>query len=220
MPLFNFGFMKRLYFIYVFTLISMTVFSQYDYRDSNRIGISFGVNQFTLNTNDFQTKPGTGWNGGLSMRGNYYDNWDMVYAMQFSENNFSVATNSGFITEDTNYKLSSAQISLLFSYKIVENHLSIELGPLVQINGKLNVEKGKENNIISGTTLLAKDIVDISQFNFYPVIGITAGVRHVRLNVSYQYGVNNMLGNLNNKNLGYNFKGNPGILNGNLIIYL
>jgi hypothetical protein len=82
------------------------------------------------------------------------------------------------------------------------------------------VEKGKENNIITGTTLLAKDIVDISTFNFYPVIGITAGVRHVRFNISYQYGINNMLGNLNNKNLGYSFKGNPGILNGNLIIYL
>ena len=220
MPLFNFGFMKRLYFTYVFTLISMTVFSQYNYRDSNRIGISFGVNQFTMNTNNFQTKPGTGWNGGLSMRGNFYDDWDMVYAMQFSENNFSVATNSGFISEDTNYKLSSAQVSLLFSYKIVENHLSVEFGPLLEINGKLNVEKDQQNNIISGTTLLAKDIVDISQFNFYPVIGITAGVRHVRLNVSYQYGVNNMLGNLNSQNLGVNFKGNPGILNGNLIIYL
>jgi hypothetical protein len=198
----------------------MICFSQYHYRDSNRIGISFGVNQFTLNTNDFQTKPGTGWNGSLSMRGNYYNNWDMVYAMQFSENNFSVVTESGYITEDTNYKLSSVQISLMWSYKIIESHLSVEMGPLVQINGKLNVEKGKENNIITGTTLLAKDIVDISQFNFYPVIGITAGVRHVRLNVSYQYGVNNMLGNLNNQNLGYNFKGNPGILNGNLIIYL
>ena len=220
MPLFNFGFMKRLYFTYVFILISMTVFSQYDYRDSNRIGISFGVNQFTLNTNNFQTKPGTGWNGGLSMRGNYYDDWDMVYAMQFSENNFTVATNSGFISEDTNYKLSSAQVSLMLSYKIVENHLSVEFGPLLQINGKLNVEKDQQNNIISGTTLLAKDIVDISQFNFYPVIGITAGVRHFRLNVSYQYGINNMLGNLNSQNLGVNFKGNPGILNGNLIIYL
>lgn len=220
MPLFNFGFMKRLYFTYVFILISMTVFSQYEYRDSNRIGISFGVNQFTLNTNNFQTKPGTGWNGGLSMRGNYYDDWDMVYAMQFSENNFSVTTNSGFISEDTNYKLSSAQVSLMLSYKIVENHLSVEFGPLLQINGKLNVEKDQQNNIISGTTLLAKDIVDISQFNFYPVIGITAGVRHVRLNVSYQYGVNNMLGNLNKQSLGINFKGNPGILNGNLIIYL
>lgn len=198
----------------------MVGYAQYDYRDSNRIGISFGVNQFDLNTSDFQTKPGTGWNGSLSMRGNYYNNWDMVYALQFSENNFSVKTDSGFISEDTNYKLSSAQISLMWSYKIVENHLSLEFGPLVQINDKLKVEKDQENNIISGTTLLAKDIVDISKFNFYPVIGITAGVRHVRLNVSYQYGVNNMLGNLNNKNLGYSFKGNPGILNGNLIIYL
>ncbi len=220
MPLFNFNFMKRLYFASVFALISMSVFAQYDYRDSNRIGISIGVNQFTLNTNNFQTKPETGWNAGLSMRGNFYNDWDMVYAMQFSENNFSVTTNSGFITEDTNYKLASAQISLMWSYKIVENHLSLEFGPLVQVNGKLKVDKDQENNIISGTTLLAKDIVDISTFNFYPVIGITAGVRHVRLNVSYQYGINNMLGNLNNKNLGVDFKGNPGILNGNLIIYL
>ena len=198
----------------------MVCFAQYNYRDSNRIGISFGVNQFTLNTNNFQTKAGTGWNGGLSMRGNYYDDWDMVYAMQFSENNFSVVTNGGFSPDDTNYKLSSAQVSLLLSYKIVESHLSVELGPVVQINGKLNVEKGEENSIITGTTLLAKDIVNISKFNFYPTIGITAGVRHVRLNVSYQYGVNNLLGTLNNQNLGYSFKGNAGILNGNLTIYL
>lgn len=212
--------MKRLCNAIVIFLISINCLAQYDYRDSNRIGISFGINQFDLNTNDFQTKPGTGWNGGLSMRGNYYNNWDMVYAIQFSENNFSVTTNSGFITEDTNFKLSSAQISLMWSYKIIENHLSIEMGPLVQINGNFNVEKSQENNIITGTTLLAKDIVDISTFNFYPVIGITAGVRHVRLNISYQYGVNNMLANLNSQNLGMNFKGNPGILNGNLIIYL
>ncbi|MCI4442323.1 MAG: hypothetical protein JHC39_02350 [Lentimicrobium sp.] len=213
--------MKKIFFSFVFILITMNVFAQYEYRDSNRIGISFGVNQFTLNTTNFETKPGSGWNAGLSMRGNFYDDWDMVYAMQFSENNFTATTTSGFISnEAVNYKLSSVQISLMLSYKIIENHLSFEFGPLVQVNGKLNVEKGKENNIITGTTLLAKDIVDISTFNFYPVIGITAGVRHVRLNVSYQYGINNMLGNLNSQNLGYSFKGNPGILNGNLILYL
>jgi len=213
--------MKKIFFSFAFILITMNVFAQYDYRDSNRIGISFGVNQFTLNTNNFETKPGSGWNVGLSMRGNYYNDWDMVYAMQFSENNFTVVTTSGFISnEAVNYKLSSAQISLMLSYKIVENHLSFEFGPLVEVNGKLNVEKGKENNIITGTTLLAKDIVDISTFNFYPVIGITAGVRHVRLNISYQYGINNMLGNLNSQNSNVNFKGNPGILNGNLILYL
>jgi hypothetical protein len=212
--------MKKTFFTYVFVLISMISFGQYNYRDANRIGISFGVNQFSLNTTNFRTKSGIGWNGGLSMRGNFYNDWDMVYAMQFSENNFTVNTQRVIFSEDTKYKLQSAQISLMLSYKIVENHLSVEFGPIVQVNGKLKVESGSENNIISGTTLLAKDIVGISQFNFYPAVGITAGVRHLRLNVSYQYGINNMLGNLNSQNLGVNFKGNPGILNGNLIIYL
>ena len=212
--------MRKISLSLVFIFISITAFSQYKYRDSNRIGISFGVNQFTLNTNNFQTKPELGWNAGLSMRGNFYNNWDMVYAIQFSENNFSVATNSlSLAREDVNYKLASAQISLQASLKIIESHLSIEFGPIVQVNGKLNLDNKRENNVISGTTLLAKDIKEISNFNFYPTIGVTFGVRHFRANVSYQYGVNNMLENLNNKNLGVNFKGNHGILNGNLIIY-
>lgn len=213
--------MRKISFTLFFIFISITAFSQYKYRDSNRIGISFGVNQFNLNTNNFQTKPDLGWNAGLSMRGNFYNNWDMVYNIQFSENNFSVATNTLTLAqEDVNYKLASAQVSLQVSYKLVENHLSIEFGPIVQVNGKLNIDNTDENNVITGTTLLAKDIREISNFNFYPTVGITFGVRHFRANVSYQYGVNNMLENLNNKNLGVNFKGNPGILNGNLIIYL
>ncbi|MFV8328152.1 PorT family protein [Flavobacterium sp. ZS1P14] len=213
--------MKKIFISSYFILISLTAFAQYDYRDSNRIGITFGINQFALNTNNFQTKPGTGWNAGLSLRGNYYNDWDMVYAMQFSENNFSVATKNLFLAnEDVNYKLASAQISLQLSYKLIENHLSVEFGPLVQVSGKLKVDSQSENNTISGTTLLAKDIEDISKFNFYPTAGITAGVRHLRFNVSYQYGINNMLGNLNSKNFGVNFKGNAGILNGNLILYL
>jgi hypothetical protein len=213
--------MKKIFLTSVFIFISLTIFAQYNYRDSNRIGISFGANQFTLNTNNFQTKPGSGWNAGLSMRGNFYNDWDMVYAMQFSENNFSVATKTLFLAnEDVNYKLPSAQISLQLSYKLIENHLSVEFGPLVQVNGKLKVDSKNENNTISGTTLLAKDIEDISKINFYPSVGITAGVRHFRVHVSYQYGINNILGNLNNKNSGVNFKGNPGIINGNLILYL
>ena len=213
--------MKKRALTTVFTMISIVALAQYNYRDANRIGITFGVNQFTLNTNNFQTKPGSGWNGGLSVRGNFYNNWDMVYALQFSENNFSVATKSFFLAnEAVNYKLPSAQISLQLSYKLIENHLSVEFGPLVQVNGKFKIDSNKENNNISGTTLLAKDIVDISKFNFYPTVGITAGVRHFRVNVSYQYGLNNMLDNLNTKNLGVNFKGNPGIINGDLILYL
>ncbi|MFV8269021.1 outer membrane beta-barrel protein [Flavobacterium sp. GT2N3] len=213
--------MRKIALTLFLIFVSMAAFSQYKYRDSNRIGISFGINQFTLNTDNFQTKPDLGWNAGLSMRGNFYNNWDMLYTIQFSENNFSVATNTlTMAQEDVNYKLASAQVSLQLSYRLIENHLSIEFGPILQVNGKLNIDNTEENNVISGTTLLAKDIREISNFNFYPTVGITFGVRHFRANVSYQYGVNNMLENLNNKNLGVDFKGNPGILNGNLIIYL
>ena len=212
--------MKKLYFTTVFLFIFSFGFAQYRYRDSNRIGISFGINQLSLNTKNFQTKPGTGWNGGLSIRGNYYDNWDMIYAIQFSENNFSVNTDSGFITEYVDFKMSSAQISLMASYEIVENQLSFEFGPLVQVSGKLNTDFATENNTITGTTILAKDITNISRFNFYPVVGITAGFKHFRANVSYQYGITNLLGNLNNNDLGIKLKGNAGILNGNFIIYL
>lgn len=213
--------MRKLTLVLFLILVSVSAFSQYRYRDSNRIGISFGGNQFSLNTNNFEAKPDLGWNAGLSMRGNFYNNWEMVYSMQFSENNFSVATINSFSDrEDVAYKLASGQVALLASYVIIQSHLSIEFGPIVQVNGKLNLDSSKENNVIYGTTLLAKDIKAISNFNFYPTVGITFGVRHFRANVSYQYGVNNMLENLNNKNLGVNFKGNPGILNGNLIIYL
>jgi hypothetical protein len=213
--------MKKGVFGFIFILFSLASFAQYEYQDSNRIGIFFGINQFNLNTKNFETKSELGWNAGLSMRGNFYNDWDMVYAIQFSENNFTVATkNLVLLNEDVNYTLPSAQISLQLSYKFIENHLSVEFGPVVQFNGKLKTDSDNQNNIISGTTLLAKDIEDISRFNLYPTAGITFGVRHLRLNVSYQYGLMNTLSNLNSKNPGVNFKGNTSMLNGNLIIYL
>ncbi len=212
--------MKKIFLGFIF-IISATAFAQYGYRDSNRIGVFFGANQCTLNTNNFETKPEIGWNAGLSMRGNFYNNWDMVYAIEFSENNFMVTTkNLVSLNEDVNYKMPSAQISLQLSYVCVENHLSIEFGPIVQLNGKLKTESQNENNSITGTALLVKDIEDISKFNVYPTAGITFGAKHVRLNISYQYGLMNTLGNLNNKYPNANFKGNTSMLDGNLIIYL
>jgi len=203
-------------FLLICLLISSTIFAQYGYRDSNMIGITVGVNQFTLNTSDFDIKPGTGFNVGLSMRGNFYNDWDAIYAIQFSENNFKVPSLlfGAFNERDVNFKLSSAQISFQFSYKFIENHLSVEFGPLVQINGKATISKSEEDLMVNGTMITTKELTNFSNFNFYPVIGITGGVRHVRLNISYQYGLTNMLGKVEG-----NFKGNAGILNGNVIFY-
>jgi len=222
--------MKNRFFIIGCILSALTASAQYGYRDSNRIGISVGLNQMDLNTSNFKTNPEMGWNAGLSMRGNFYNDFDMVFGMQFSENRFSVPTHNSvsFASEKVEYKLPSAQISLMLSYKIVENHLSVELGPIFQINDKLAMSKEEMLNTIDGadlktdgTPLLAGDIRKISRFNFYPAIGITAGVRHFRANIQYQFAVTNMLDRLNSSETGIQgFKGNPGILSGNLIIYL
>jgi hypothetical protein len=127
-----------------------------------------------------------------------------------------VTLNQNNFKRETNYKLTAAQLSFLFSYVIFENNLSIEFGPAVQVNDKFKIDSAQEDYKISGnSSFIAKDLTTISKFNFYPVVGLTVGVKHVRLNISYQYGVNNMLGGLNG-----NFKGNASVLNGNLILYL
>ncbi|MBP6557541.1 MAG: PorT family protein [Flavobacterium sp.] len=201
----------------ILLLLATTIGSaQYGYRDSNMIGITLGLNQFNVNTSDFETKPGDGWNIGLSMRGNAFNDWDAIYGLQFSEYNFTVATLSqAFIERETNYKLSCANVTFQLSYKFIENHLSVEFGPMVQINGKLAIDENEEDYIVKGQpALLANDLTDISNVTIYPVVGLTAGVRNVRLNVTYQYGINNMFGKIDG-----DFKGNASVLNGNIIFY-
>lgn len=202
--------------IILLLLISSLGFAQYGRRDSNMIGVTLGLNQFSVSTSDFESKPGTGWNVGLSMRGNFYNDWDALYGIQFSEYNFKVETlNQTLNDRETNFKLPCANITFQLSYKIIENHLSFEFGPMVQINGKLQVEKTDKDYLIKGdeeTTV--KDMTKINSFNFYPLVGVTAGVRNVRLNVSYQYGLNNMLGKTD---AGYS--GHSSVINGNVIFY-
>jgi hypothetical protein len=213
--------MKNIFLAVGLLCAAFTASAQRGFQDSNRIGITAGVNQTTLATNNFPATPGIGWNGGLSMRGNFYNDFDMVYAMQFSENKFSVKTlNQLAAIEEVEYKLPGVQISLMLSYKISGNNLTIEAGPVLQINGKLDLEEENANNLIQGTTLLAKDIAKVNTFNFNLGVGITGGITNLRANLQYQYGVSNILNNLNEQHPGHNFNGHLGILSGNIIVYL
>jgi hemolysin activation/secretion protein len=63
----------------------------------------------------------------------FYENWDMVYALQFSENNFGCHQKIKYSNVDVNYKLASAQVSLQLSYVLVENHLSWSLDQLFRM---------------------------------------------------------------------------------------
>ena len=215
--------MKNLFFVALLVLFSFNAYSQYEERDGNRIGITVGVSQATLSTSNFKTNPGIGWNCGLSVRGNYYNNWSMIYGMQFFQNNIEVETlTTASQKANTKYSLSGAQIRLLLSYNVVKNHVSLDFGPVLQINGKLKVDSKDENNIISGTVLKANQILDVNTINGNAYVGISAGNRRIRAIVFYQYGFTNILNKLNSQEglAKYNFKGNLSSISGQILFNL
>ncbi|MEC4003551.1 PorT family protein [Flavobacterium sp. SUN052] len=214
--------MKNL-FLAIVLLVSLSSFAQYENRDGNRIGISGGVNQSTLFGSNFSAKPGNGFAGGLSVRGNYYNNWSMIYGMQFFVNKFSLEST---LKQDIDYSLSGVQVRLLLSYNVVKDHVSFDFGPVLQINGKMSINGTDENKILNGTLLRANQIVDVSKINGNAYVGISAGGKVVRLVVFYEYGFTNVFGNLNSQdgltllNGNRNFKGNIGTLSGQIIFNL
>ena len=185
--------MKNL-FLASLLMLSVTSFAQYGYRDGNRIGISAGVSQTTLFTNNFNAKPELGFAGGLSVRGNYYNNWSMIYGMQFFSNNFSLEST---FDQKIKYNIQGVQVRLLLSYNVVEDHVSLDFGPVLQINGKMKIASSDETKLLKGTLLRADQILDVSQLsgNFY--LGCSAGTKTVRAVIFYEYGFTNFLNKLN-----------------------
>ncbi|NJM79396.1 MAG: PorT family protein [Flavobacterium sp.] len=211
-------------FICLLTLLfCLTINAQYGRRDSNRIGISGGLTYMGLFSSQFNAKPELGWTGGFSLRGNYYNDWQMAYGMHFTESNFSL---KAINNEDINFKMQAVQVFLTGSYIIIENHLTFEVGPVLQVNGKLEVDNEDEIKFLKDSpALTAKDLTDVTKISGNLYAGMTAGIKNVRLHVAYQYGVNNFLNKLNkNKEIqvlnGENFKANYGILSGMITFYL
>lgn len=219
--------MKKYFLAVVFSVFTSSIFAQYGNRDGNRIGISGGISQSNLFTSNFDSKPGIGFAGGLSVRGNYYNDFSMIFGMQFFYNTFSLeSTSVSLAKKDTEFSVSGAQVRLLLSYNIVKDHVSVDFGPVLQVNGKMNVQEADETNIINGTLLQAKQIEDITKINGNLYFGVSAGNRIVRAVVFYQYGVNNILNNLNKENSlktlngGDDFKGNLGTVSAQVLFNL
>ena len=199
--------------------------AQRGHKDSNRIGIGAGLTQLNIYTDNFTVTPEMGWIGGLSVRGNYYNNWQMSFGMFFTDSNFSIPTLKGLQQTQTNFKMSAVQIYIVPSYVAIEDHLNLEFGPVLQINGKLGIDKDDENNfLLDQPGLIAKDIVDVSKINANFYVGINGGIKNARARIGYQYGLTNFFGNLKNndnvKLLGEKMKGNIGLISGQITIYL
>ena len=215
--------MNKLAFLLI--MISTVASAQRGYKDSNRIGIGAGLTQVNIYTSNFEITPESGWIGGLSVRGNYYNDWQMSFGMFFTDSNFSLPTVNGFLQGKTSFKMSAVQIYIVPSYVVVEDYLNLEFGPVLQVNGKLGIDKKDETNLLLDQPgLIAKDILDVSKINANFYVGINGGFKNVRARIGYQYGVTNFFGNLKNndavKLTGEKLKGNIGLISGQITIYL
>lgn len=210
---------------FLLLMISSVALAQRGYKDSNRIGIGAGVTHMNIYTPNFEVTPESGWIGGLSVRGNYYNNWQMSLGMFFTDSNFSLPSVNGLLQGKTSFKMSAVQIYIVPSYVVIDDHLNLEFGPVLQVNGKLGIDKIDETNLLlNQPDLIAKDIIDVSKINANFYVGINGGIKNVRARIGYQYGLTNFFGNLkNNDNVklsGEKLKGNIGLISGQITIYL
>jgi len=195
----------------IFLFVFQQTFAQRNYDGYNFFGIQGGVTFFDIQTDDLVTKQQTGFVGGFTTRGAFRNNFDLIYGLSFQSSTVGVEGSNLLETQNIGYTIQGAQINFLGSYNIVVKHLSIEFGPVFDINGKMKLDRDEyEDYILTGyETITAKDIQDISRFNVRLAGGITAGLEHFRISAQYQYGVTNMLGKLNDKGLeNQDFKGN------------
>lgn len=220
--------LKKSIFVTIIILISLNAFSQRRGSDYNRLGIQGGYSIFDIITDDFQTESQGSFQGGFTTRGSYRNNFDLIYGLNFVSNNIGIkaALPCGVIncpeTQTISYNIIGVQLNLLASYNIIEHNLSLELGPLLMVNGKMKHDSDRyKDYIIEGyNTITADNIQNINTINAAILAGITGGHENVRLNINYQYGVTNILGGLNDENLENNdFKGNTSTITVAGIIY-
>tara|TARA_R110002012_G_scaffold283090_2_gene473195 strand:- start:146462 stop:147145 length:684 start_codon:yes stop_codon:yes gene_type:complete len=189
-----------------------------NYKIVNGIGIYGGITQYDLLTDNFTTKQGNGWMVGASATVDLPHKWyNMSYTIQLAENHIGIAARPVLLSNDQfiDYKIFTAQIALLMHVKLIGSFLTIDLGPMLQYNGELELDDmNQENYLIANyTNLLAKDIKEINRFNVDGAIGLSAGFSHFRLKAQYIYGFLNTLDKLNDNNLDQT--GNPNKFKGN-----
>ena len=212
---------KSNYLLVAFTLLFVTLSSAQAYRIQNGLGIYGGLTKFDIDTDNFVTQSNSGWQGGLAATVDLPHRWyNMSYNIQLSENkvDFSAAQLLGGNNEFVEYKVFTAQIALIGHLKLIENYLTIDVGPMLQYNSQLDlIDESKENYILKGYNTLTVDAIQqISQFNVNGAVGFSAGVGNFRVRAQYIYGFTNILNNLNKNNFesqsGSDFKGNQNMI--------
>ena len=204
------------------TFVTISYGQHKRYTIKNGFALGGGLTQYDILTDNLNTSSGNGWLISASTTADIPHKWyNISFGMQLSENNIEIA---GWFSDDgvafqenqLEYKLFAAQLSMLLHAKLIKNLLTIDFGPMLQYNGKLELQDDNQENLfvrVNDDIFNAIELEDISQFNVNGAIGATLGFRFIKLRAQYIYGFTNILSKLNDKDLtSDNFKGNQSML--------
>lgn len=190
-----------------------------------RNGFTFfgGVTKFNITTDNFITSQSDGFLGGMSATVDIPLRWyNIGFGMQLSESNINILGRPNLVSTENefiNYKMFAAQVAMLMHIKVINHHFTIDVGPMLQYNGALEFkDKAQEDYFVNNyINLTAKDITQISQFNFNGAAGVSLGIKNFKLRGQYIYGFTNILNKLEKERLDSTggdarFKGNQSML--------
>lgn len=196
----------------------------------NRFGVQAGVNRFNIHTDELEVNPGISWTAGFHSRASFYNDFQFIYGINFYDYKLTIDGREKIETpvadSEIEYNMIGVQLNFFGSYKILDHNLSVEAGPVVQVNGKLNARQDKEYWYLGNYDIQAIDIEKVSPFNVNLAAGISGGSETLKLWAQFQYGLNNMLKGLEDEGLQEidpsvpKMTGHMSMLAGGIVIFL
>jgi hypothetical protein len=192
-----------------FVFVTKSFSQRGNYRITNGFSIAGGFSQFDISTDNFITDQGKGFAGGFLSTVDIPHKWyNISFGIQLSENSIGISARPSMLAASNpnafiDYKLFAAQLALLVNVKVIEDHFTIDIGPMLQYNSRLELkEDAQENYFINNySNLTAKDISNISRFNINGIVGASLGIKRVKLRAHYIYGFTNIFNKLESENI-------------------
>jgi hypothetical protein len=159
------------------------------YSYNNRTGLGGDATFFNIVSDDVKLSQGTGWSANFETRGNFRDDFDLIYSLGVFNHNFSV--NENLTNDQIDMSMVGVELKFLLAWKILQSdYFSIEAGPALQLNGELKI--GNEEQYQDSFTgelnpVALKEFQNTMPLNLNGVIGFSGGVRNFRVTVHYHY---------------------------------
>lgn len=171
----------------------------------NRLGLQAGANYFNIVTNDLQVLPKVSWTAGFTTRASFYNDFQFVYGINFYDFKLDIEgrekIEQSSPIQSIEYSMIGVQGNFFASYKLIDHYLSVEAGPIVQVNGNLEARQDKELWYVGNYNLNAIDIEKVSPVNVNFAIGVSGGLETAKFWLQYQYGLNNLFKGLEDEGL-------------------